>query len=242
MTMQQAIEPIPVDTDVEQEMNHFFESVDVDFRANVPEGTVLAETERDGGLFRFKKAPSLVRAGARQLPERTLVYDTRTGRESRVPTGQLRYQLGKRREDGSRVYSLTLDPNIKMATPIADTCKICFVLRGNRHRNFYSEYDLLAHYETLHPREWASMEREKDRVEKRADSNQLQLLIGALVQSLNPSAFAKLPDEVKQQMQDLAGMAAPEPEVLTCPECGFEAKTAAGFSAHTRSHQKVESV
>lgn len=196
-----------VNPEIEAEIGQFLDTQGIDYRANVPEGTLLGEVEHEGGLFRFEKRDSLVRAGARKLPERTAVYDTRSGAMSMVATGQLRYQLAKTRQDGSRVYSLTMPQGIVPPMPIEDTCKICYVNRGNRHRNFYSEYDLLNHYQAFHTNEWNAMERDRDIKERREQGDRLERLILGLSTALNPGIASQLPADVREQIEGLQSTA-----------------------------------
>lgn len=197
--------------DIEAELAEFLGettvsgSQDVDWRANVPQGTVLAETSVQGAAFQWTKQGSGVRAGKVPLPERTMVWDTRTGVTSMVPTAQLRYQLGKRRADGSRVYSRRKPEGIEEPTPIADTCQICFRSRklagaANPHRNFFSEDQLQAHYLAFHTNEWNAMERDRDIKERREQGDRMEKLIATLTLALLPNAANKLPEDVQEQI------------------------------------------
>ena len=126
-----------------------------DFHTEQPKGTVLAEAELQyGSKIQITQGDTLVSLNGVPLPGRTRVYDTISGVTSDVPTAQLAYQLSKRRQDGSRVYSLRLPPGIVMPTPIEDTCQICYKARGNKHRNFYSEEQLINHMQAFHERGW----------------------------------------------------------------------------------------
>lgn len=176
---------------------------DLDFRQNVPTGTVLGSTSVEGGVIQITKGDSMVRLNGRSLPERTKVYDTRTGVPSMVPTAQLRYQLGKRRQDGTKVYALRLPEGIEQPVPIKDTCKICYVNRGNRHRNFYSEDQLMNHMVSFHSLEWAAMERQREIDSRREDGNRLERLMITMMTAMNPEAAKKLPKEVRDQIADL---------------------------------------
>ena len=219
----------PVDHEVMQEIQGLYGSLEADYRSNAPEGTVLAETDIQGASFRIMKGSSLAKNAGQSLPSRTLVYDTKTGMESRVPTRSLYYQLGKRRNDGSRVYSLSRPEGIPERTPIDDTCRICLVKRNGVKRNFFSEQDLLDHYVTMHEREWNGMERSREIEARREDSNRLERLILGLSSAMRPDLADKLPDDVKEQIANLQQTAA------TCEECGFVAKNAFGLQAHKRN-------
>lgn len=176
---------------------------EADWRANVAPGTVIAEGQVQGATMQMIKGGSGVHARGIPLPERTQVFDTRTGVPSMVPTAQLRYQLGKRRQDGSRVYSRTLPEGVEPPTPIKDTCKICYVNRGNKHRNFYSEDQLLNHMTAFHSLEWAAMERSREIESRREEANRLERLMITMMTAMNPDAAKKLPKEVRDQIADL---------------------------------------
>jgi hypothetical protein len=198
-----------VDLALENELQDAFTSFEgVDYRSNAPAGTVLGEGNVDGAIFRAIKGNSMVRNGKQELPNRWPVYNTRTGALSMVPTATLRYQLSKRnKDDGSRVYALKVPEGIVPPTPIADTCKICYINRGNKHRNFYSEYDLLSHMQLFHTLEWNAMERDRDIAQRREDSNRMERLIMTLATSLRPDIVKDLPEEVKTQITELQASA-----------------------------------
>jgi hypothetical protein len=176
---------------------------EADWRADVPPGTVLAQGTIEGAPVQMIKGGSGVHARGVPLPERTKVYDTRTGISSMVPTAQLRYQLGKRRPDGSRVYSRTLPEGIEQPVPIKDTCKICYINRGNRHRNFFSEDQLINHMLAFHGNEWAAMERNREIESRREDANRMERLMITMLQAMNPDAAKKLPKEVRDQISEM---------------------------------------
>ena len=187
-------------TDAIQDEIMAFADSQPNFRANVPEGTLVGSTEVEGGQFNWRKPNSLVRIGNKSLPERMQVYDTRTGQPSMIPTGAATYHLNKRRPDGTRVFSRNLPEGVVEPQPIADTCKICYVKRGNLHRNFYTEYDLIAHYQAFHTLEWTAMERERDMQERRDSSSRMERLILSL---LGRDQKLDLPADVANQISDL---------------------------------------
>lgn len=179
-----------------------------DWRADVPSGTTLAREEiQPGAVIEHFKNRSMVKFRGQELPERTKVYDTRSGVSSMVPTAALRQQLAKRRRDGSRVYSLKFPEGVVMPTPIKDTCRICAErrrLEGNDpHRNFYSEDQLLNHMLSFHANEWAAMERQREIDARREDANRLERLMITMMTAMNPGAAANLPEDVKAQIADL---------------------------------------
>lgn len=195
------------DIALESELQDAFTSFEgVDYRANVPAGTILGEGNIDGAVFRAIKGSSMVRNGRQELPNRWPVYNTRTGALSMVPTATLRYQLSKRhKDDGTRVYALKVPEGIVPPTPIEDTCQICYRNRGNKHRNFYSEYDLLTHMQLFHTLEWNAMERDRDIRERREDANRMERLILMLTTSVNPGIAKDLPPEVREQIAEMQG-------------------------------------
>lgn len=211
----------------------------VDFRANVAPGTALGEENLgEGSKVRWKKSNSMVSMGGQPLPERTPVYDTRTNVVSMVPTAQLLHHLRKRRPDGSRVFSSRPDPNIPMPKPIDDTCLVCLPLRGGKPRNFYNKFDLIAHYEISHPREWRVLQDEERAGKQSNDSTSLQAVLQQLVNLFSPDAVRKALAE--SVMPEAAGVTpGPEPrhggDSAECEQCGFVAKNAFGLQAHTRN-------
>lgn len=205
-------EAVPLDMDVEYELDQLESHLDADYRANVAPGTVLgkadwgqgshAEVLKGSTLVGNPAAPQMVNA-----PSRIVVYDTRTGMPSKIPYAQRRYHLNKRRIDGSRVFSLTLPADILQPTPIDDTCKICQEARRRNgittKRNFYTEFDLLNHYQLFHEREWNAMERDRDMRQRREDATRMERLILALATALAPNTADKLPPEVREQIASL---------------------------------------
>lgn len=211
MTTQQIDGPsqdVPLDPNIQEEIASLYGGLGgADYRADVPEGTVLAETYLEGQPFRAIKGKPFTRNGV-PVPSRTTVYDTRTGMPSRVPTKTLYYQLAKtRKEDGSRVYSTRPPVGVTPPTPIADTCQICYRNRGNKHRNFYSEFDLLTHMQLFHTLEWNAMERDRDIRERRAEAGRMEQLVSALIGLVQGNPVAGLSDEVKTQITDLQDVA-----------------------------------
>lgn len=176
---------------------------DANWRADVAPGTVLAQGSIEGAQVQFIKGNSGVHARGVPLPERTRVYDTKNGNVSMVPTAQLRYQLGKRRPDGTRVYSRTLPEGIEQPVPIKETCRICYINRGNLHRNFFSEDQLMNHMLAFHPNEWNAMERQREIDARREDANRLERLIMMMMSATNPEAAKKLPKEVRDQITEM---------------------------------------
>lgn len=232
MTMIDAPNPDapPVDQDVMAEIQDMYGQAD--YRANVPAGTVLAEHNVQGSIFREKKGSSLAVHNGVPLPERTKVYDTRTGLDSLVPTRSLYYQLGKRRFDGSRVYSLQYPEDVPVRTPIKDTCQICLPRRNGVWRNFYTEQDLFDHMLAMHEREWNAMERQRETDARREDATRMERLITTISQAMRPDI--KLDPEVKEQIAEMQAKVAAVTDGHACDECVFVAKNAFGLRAHKR--------
>lgn len=162
----------------------------VDFRAAVPAGTELGRTELDkGGEAVWRKGASGQRIGNKELPDRVPLWNRITGDKSMVPPTIALSRVSQRPEQFT-----TRDPGIQGPEPIAESCDVCNMARqkvGNMTpRPFYSEYDLEAHYQILHPREYATREKKRlELVEAKRDERMERLIEMAL------SARAPLPAE-----------------------------------------------
>lgn len=199
--------------DIEAEIADFLgettmTGAEADWRANVPAGTVLAQGMVQGAPIQFLKGSSGVHARGVALPERFMAWDTRTGVSSMLPTAQMRQQLAKRRPDGSRVYTRVKPTDIEYPVPIKETCKICYARRKlegapEPHRNFFSEDQLMNHMLSFHANEWAAMERQREIDSRREDANRLERLMITMMTAMNPTAAAKLPKEVRDQIAEM---------------------------------------
>lgn len=223
--------------DIDAELADFLgetTSTSANWRAEVPAGTVLAQGTLggvEGAQVQYLKGNSMVTAGKIPLPERTIVYDTLTGRPSSVPTAQLRYQLSKRRADNTRIYSRVFPKDVVLPVEIEDTCRICYRNRQlagavDPKKKFYSEDDLLNHMMAFHSNEWAAMERDRDIKERRRSSDQIEKMLAVLTQAvMNPTRG--IPDDVQEQLRTLQ-------EQVT----GMQASPTAEFTASTTTESK----
>ena len=223
--MTQQLDEAPViDHEVLQEIQNHFGSLEADYRANVPEGSVIAQADVQGGVFNIIKGSSLAKLQGKSMPGRTLVYDTKTGMTSKVPTRSLMYQLGKRRPDGSRVYSLQPPEGVVLPVPIDDTCVYCQKSRNGKKRDFFSEDQLVIHYQLFHTLEWNGMERNRDIHERREDATRMERLITGLATALRPDLTDKLPADVKEQITKL------QATTRNCEACGEPIEGADSFA------------
>lgn len=205
-----------------------------DFRANVPAGTELgSQPLGDGSMVRWRKPRSMVSIGGREIPDRVPVYDTRTNDVSYVPTVQIQHHLNKRRPDGSRVFSRRPNPDIAPKTPIEETCLVCLPLRNGVPRPFYTKFDLTAHYELMHPREWRALQEEKQETARHADSSNMSAILQQLVELFGAN-------QVKQALSKEAMSIKPDAEgsVFTCDICGQSVGSKAGLAGHKRFKHK----
>lgn len=150
----------------------------VDFRQQVAAGTPLGETELEGlGKAKWRKSASLTRMGALELPERVALYNRETGDVSMVPPTIANSRIMR----NPQVFTMRKPENWTQPEPIPETCEICTLRRKGIPRPFYSEYDLEAHWQILHPREWALRQRNEDREQKRESDDRLATLIEMLI-------------------------------------------------------------
>ena len=159
-------------------------SQSADFRANVPAGTYLGGEEiGPGARVNFRKANSMMTAGGKSLPDRVPLYDRQRSDMSMVPPTIATKRIMK---DPSR---FTMTPlHFEARTPIADTCEVCKANRGGKPRDFYSEYDLDAHKQILHPREFAMEERRRSESIRSEDRNQTLELMRMIIENQQPTA------------------------------------------------------
>jgi hypothetical protein len=155
-----------------------------DFRAPVPAGTYLGGEEIEpGARVNWRKANSLMTAGGRALPDRVPLYDRERQDVSMVPPTIATKRIMK---DPTR---FTMTPqHFEARTPIDDTCEVCKANRGGRSRAFYSEYDLDAHKQILHPREFAMEERRRAESIRSEDRNQMTELMRMIIENQQPAA------------------------------------------------------
>lgn len=150
-----------------------------DFRANVPAGTALGSEEIEpGARVNFRKSNSMMRAGDRALPDRVPLYDRQREDVSMVPPTIATKRIMR---DPGR---FTMTPqHFESRQPIAETCDVCLINRGNVPRPFYSEYDLETHYQILHPREWSLKERRREEAFRSEDRDRMYELMQMIIQN-----------------------------------------------------------
>ena len=157
----------------------------------IPPGTILGETSVAGQQVRWTKQRSMVRRGDTPLPERFEAWDV-YGRMSKLPTAQMNYQLAKpnaempdKRAFHLHVSGVTRD-NCKICppekTPYEGSCEWCFASSGNRlEKKFADQTEQEAHFDYYHPREWATLQRELDRRERREELENQKRLAEAML-------------------------------------------------------------
>lgn len=192
-------------------MNQYLEELSqkqgVDYRANVPEGTVLGEQQIEPGATAvFKKNKSLLRAGNQALPEREALYDLTRHDVSMVPATIAQARMAKYPGRFTTIKPANwhdADP-----VPIDDTCVICESdperianPDAEKRPKFYSASDLSRHYQLLHSGEWEDIRRDREEAERRADQSMMRGLIASVVGLMNQGK--ELPVEVREQIEAL---------------------------------------
>lgn len=190
--------------------NQFLEEIaqGPNWRANVPEGTPIGEQEIEPGAnVGWKKPKSMMRIGDQALPDRMPLYDLNRRDMSMVPPTIANARMAKYPGRFTTVRPKDWDKN--RPQPIDDTCVICLKRReeetpGAGPKPFFSESDLILHYQYMHTNEWAAMERNREIAERREEQGQMRALIGSLVGLIRPDALSSLPAEVRDQMERLS--------------------------------------
>jgi hypothetical protein len=156
------------------------EAAAVDFRAKVPSGTYLGESSlgERGATARWRKSPSLMRAGVDELPVRVPLYDRVDKHMSMVPPTIATARLNK---DRGR-YSIAKPEGWDEAQPkpIGGRCDICDARRareGKEPRLWYDEMTLETHIQNRHPAEWDKRERDRDRAERKEQQDLLRMMV-----------------------------------------------------------------
>ena len=190
----------------EQFIQEMSEVAGIDFRAQVPEGTVLGSQTIDntpGASLVNKKQSSLMRVGATALPDRVKMYDLRRHDVSNVPPTIANARMS--RYPGR--FTLREPANWHDSDPkvIDETCEVCVRdperPEGAERPKFTSFDQLQEHYEFFHEFTWRRMERDRLEAERREDKGTLQALIGTLIKVMRPDA--DLPDAVREQIERL---------------------------------------
>lgn len=154
---------------------------EVDFRAPVPAGTPLGVTEIEpGATAMWTKRSSGQRMGSKELPDRVPLYNLKTGDKSMVPPTIATSRIMSRPGE----FSMRAPTDIPPRIPIDETCEVCMISRNGVPRPFYSEYDLEAHKQILHPREWALEERRREEGKRREDRQAQSDLVAAVLEAV----------------------------------------------------------
>lgn len=185
----------------------------VDYRANVPEGTVLGEEEIEPGAKTvFRKAKSMMRAGNTPLPERQALYDLRRHDVSMVPPTIAQKRMSQYPGRFTTIRPGDWDANAP--EPIEDTCEICLNdperieeqmrLYGEVERpKYYSMAQLRRHYQLSHEMEWGDIEADRRDKERREEAGRMERLVLSLISVLAPNKVNDLPDAVREQIEHL---------------------------------------
>lgn len=172
-----------------------------DYRANVPAGTLLGETPiegSDGGSVRYRKRQSMVRAGTRILPERMMLWNKVTQRGSLVPPTIATKRMMQGTRDFPPSAFTVRDPHFPPRLPIDEHCAICDAKRaqiGAPPRDFFDLYQLEAHKQLLHPREWATEQRQEEQQRRIEDRTEMRELITTIVAAMRPEMATFEDDE-----------------------------------------------
>jgi hypothetical protein len=183
-------------TDLLQELIEKAESVATMQRdPSIPAGTVLGESDVYGAIHREVMPNSLVRAGKVPLPERFEAWDV-YGNPSMLPTGQMARMLSKpnaemptvkafhtHRKDVTRDNCTICPPTKK---PYSGSCQWCAErTAGKVDKKFKDQTEQEGHFEYYHPREWAALQRQLDRDERKASLKVQEDLAKAMLQAVN---------------------------------------------------------
>jgi len=172
-----------------------------DFRANVPEGTLLGEVPIDGsqgGAVRFNKPSSMMRVGARKAPERVMLWNKMAGRGSMVPTTIATKRIMQGTETFPKEAFTLRDPGNTARVPIEEHCWVCDKRRaeaGNPPRDFFDVLQFEAHMDLMHPREWASAQRRGLQAERLEERQAMRDMIMEVVKLTRPDLATAADEE-----------------------------------------------
>ena len=171
-----------------------------DFRANVPPGTPLGETEIEpGAVAKWNKPASMMRVGNRTLPQRIALYDLRRHDISMVPPTIAQKRIGD--YPGRFTTIEPSDWHDSDPIPIDETCEICAAdPERTQPPRYYSGAQLRLHYQLVHTMEWQGIEADKRDEERREDSAQMRRLIASIatMASGGQTLTDAIQDEVSQ--------------------------------------------
>ena len=169
------------------------------------------------------------------------IWDTETGKQSVCNRNMLQATLGKKRKDGSRVFT-TIKPDFE---PRGGEFK-CMLHADDENREHYnglglavctkedldSPYQVTRHMQTRHPQEWETIDNINATAQREEDREFQRLLIQAAAQGVT----APIPPQPKPETE-------PKPAVvIECEECGeiFEGINKMIATNRMKSHAKSE--
>ena len=168
------------------------------------------------------------------------IWDTETGKQSVCNRNMLQATLGKKRKDGTRVFT-TLKPDFE---PQGGTYK-CMLHADDESRETYnglglavctkdnldSPYQVTRHMQTRHPQEWETID-DMNATAQREEDRECQLL---LIRAASQGVTA--PPKPETDEKPARGAV-----VIECEECGeiFEGINKMVASNRLKSHAKSE--
>jgi len=161
------------------------------------------------------------------------IYDTRTGEQSLTNRNMLRTQLGKKRPDGSNVFTV-VKPNI---VPKRGNLK-CMLHTEDPNRGHYdllglasclksnitSPYQVKRHMQKRHQMEWATIEEERKEAERQEDKAFQRNIMSRVA-----------PEPAKAITYDVATTVTKTEH--DCDVCGKSFTTAFALTGHKKSHK-----
>jgi len=188
------------------EVQQMYEEAETRARSIVKEPEERAGTSGSSGLIKYN---------GKEMPERMPAFRRLTGTQVFLPTVQLAYHMAKRHSDGSKVFVRTQAECLTQPEPIDESCEVC--ARREIKKRFFNTYDLEAHMDVFHPREWGIQQRDLDRRERQEE----RVILRALVE--------------RGQVQEVTNE-------LKCELCGKAVKSQFGLQAHKRAAHKMSTV
>lgn len=158
---------------------------------------------------RWNRESKLVRHGEKRLPERVTVYRRLTGRAVELPTATIGVSLRKKAPDGKPAFVRTKEEAVTPPAFIDQECEVCLTVYGKAKR-FYSMANYRGHMRGMHGAEWDEM---RETAAEERQNRQTAALIALAEKGITNAS-----------------------QEFVCDECGQEAKSKAGLSAHQRTH------